>query len=286
MNSVKENNFEVIGMIAYYLINHPDFINKDMINELVSSCNISEEEAFFVLFCSACGLDDCKEDDKYLINNYFRKSIKRLNISDYTSNPYYKNILVEGTKFNNWEIKYESYKPYEAFIYNDLIINGDIEIPCVGYFKEEFKYLAVLENNNEWMMITPNEINTMQGVIDSVSGDVVTLGLGLGYFAYMASLKDDVKSITVVERDKNVIELFSKVILPRFEHKDKIKIVNEDAFEFAKRDNNFDYAFVDLWHDVSDGVNLYLKMKKLEKNNTKYFYWIEKSIISKLKWDA
>ena len=286
MNSVKENNFEVIGMIAYYLINHPDFINKDMINELVSSCNISEEEAFFVLFCSACGLDDCKEDDKYLINNYFRKSIKRLNTSDYTSNPYYKNILVEGTKFNNWEIKYESYKPYEAFIYNDLIINGDIEIPCVGYFKEEFKYLAVLENNNEWMMITPNEINTMQGVIDSVSGNVVTLGLGLGYFAYMASLKDDVKSITVVERDKNVIELFSKVILPRFEHKDKIKIVNEDAFEFAKRDNNFDYAFVDLWHDVSDGVNLYLKMKKLEKNNTKYFYWIEKSIISKLKWDA
>ncbi len=286
MNSVKENNFEVIGMIAYYLINHPDFINKDMINELVSSCNISEEEAFFVLFCSACGLDDCKEDDKYLINNYFRKSIKRLNISDYTNNPYYKNILVEGTKFNNWEIKYESYKPYEAFIYNDLIINDDIEIPCVGYFKEEFKYLAVLENNNEWMMITPNEINTMQGVIDSVSGDVVTLGLGLGYFAYMASLKDDVKSITVVERDKNVIELFSKVILPRFEHKDKIKIVNEDAFEFAKRDNNFDYAFVDLWHDVSDGVNLYLKMKKLEKNNTKYFYWIEKSIISKLKWDA
>ncbi len=286
MNSVKENNFEVIGMIAYYLINHPDFINKDMINELVSSCNISEEEAFFVLFCSACGLDDCKEDDKYLINNYFRKSIKRLNISDYTNNPYYKNILVEGTKFNNWEIKYESYKPYEAFIYNDLIINGDIEIPCVGYFKEEFKYLAVLENNNEWMMITPNEINTMQGVIDSVSGNVVTLGLGLGYFAYMASLKDDVKSITVVERDKNVIELFSKVILPKFEHKDKIKIVNEDAFEFAKRDNNFDYAFVDLWHDVSDGVNLYLKMKKLEKNNTKYFYWIEKSIISKLKWDA
>ena len=66
---------------------------------------------------------------------------------------------------------------------------------------------------------------------------------------------------------------------------DNNKIYTE-WFEFAKRDNNFDYAFVDLWHDVSDGVNLYLKMKKLEKNNTKYFYWIEKSIISKLKWDA
>lgn len=286
MNSVKENNFEVIGMIAYYLINHPDFINEDMIKELVSSCNISEEEAFFVLFCSACGLDDCKKEDQYLINNYFRKSIKRLNANDYMSNPYYKNILVDTVKFNNWEIKYESYKPYEAFIYNDLIVNGDVEIPCVGYFNEEFKYLSVLENDNEWMMITPNEINTMQGVIDSVSGNVVTFGLGLGYFAYMVSLKDSVRSITVVEKNKSVIELFNKFILPKFEYKDKVKIVNEDAFEFARNMKDYDYAFVDLWHDVSDGVNLYLKMKKLEKNNIKYFYWIEKSIISRLKWNV
>lgn len=286
MSEIRENNFEVIGMIAYYLINHPAFINKNMIDELVSSCDISKEEAFFALFCSACGLDSGKDDDRYLINNYFKKSVKKLNVSEYKDNPYYKNIVVKESKYNNWEIKYESYKPYEAFIYDDLIVEGDVEIPCVGYFEEEFEYLAVLENGNEWMMITPNEINTMQGVIDSVSGDVVAFGLGLGYFAYMASLKDNVSSVTVVERDKNVIELFNKVILPKFKEKDKIKIVNDDAFKFAEKMGKYDYAFVDLWHDVSDGVNSYLKMKKLEKNNIKYFYWIEKSIVSRLKWQS
>lgn len=286
MNSIKENNFEVIGMIAYYLINHSKFINEKMIKELVSSCNISEEEAFFALFCSACGLDDCNEDDKFLINNYFKRSVKKLDVNEYMNNPYYKDIVVEESKYNNWEIKYETYLPYEAFIYDDLIVEGDIEIPRVGYFNRKFKYLAVLENGNEWMMITPNEINTMQPVIDCVSGNVVTFGLGLGYFAYMASLKDNVSSVTVVERDKNVIKLFNDVILPKFKYKDKIKIVNEDAFVFASAMENYDYAFVDLWHDVSDGINLYLKMKKIEKNNIRYFYWIEKSIVSRLKWNS
>lgn len=286
MNSIKENNFEVIGMIAYYLINHSKFINENMIKELVSSCNIGEEEAFFALFCSACGLDDCNEDDKFLINNYFKRSVKKLDVNEYMNNPYYKDIVVGESKYNNWEIKYETYLPYEAFIYDDLIVDGDIEIPRVGYFNKEFKYLAVLENGNEWMMITPNEINTMQPVIDCVSGNVVAFGLGLGYFAYMASLKDNVSSVTVVEKDKNVIKLFNDVILPKFKYKDKIKIVNEDAFVFARAMENYDYAFVDLWHDVSDGTNLYLKMKKIEKNNIRYFYWIEKSIVSRLKWNS
>ena len=90
------------------------------------------------------------------------------------------------------------------------------------------------------MLITPNEINTMQPVIDNVSGNVVTFGLGLGYFAYMCSIKNNVNGITIVEKDKNVIELFEKYILPQFEYKDKIKIVNSDAFDFASNMSGFD----------------------------------------------
>ena len=286
INKIKENNFEVIGMIAYYLINHSDFINEEMIDEVVKVSGVSEEEAFFLLFCDACELNiGDNKDDLYLAMKYFKEGIKKLNKEDYVNNPYYKNIKVGEEKFGNWEFKYEKYKPYEAFIYDDLIVKDNfVEIPRVGYFSEEFEYLAVLENGNEWMLITPNEINTMQPVIDSVNGEVVAFGLGLGYFAYMCSIKENVNSITVVERDKNVIELFEKYILPQFEYKDKIHIVNSDAFEFAKEMKDFDFAFVDLWHDVSDGVELYLKMKSLEKETIKYYYWIEESILSHLRW--
>ena len=42
----------------------------------------------------------------------------------------------------------------------------------------------------------------------------------------------------------------------------------------------YDFVFTDLWHDVSDGIDMYLKMKKYEKQSPILFsYWIEKSIL-------
>ena len=122
-----------------------------------------------------------------------------------------------------------------------------------------------------------------------MSGDVVVFGLGIGYFAYMVSEKADVSSVTIVERDSSVIRLFENYILPQFKNKDKIKIVKSDAFAYAQKQmasGKFACAFVDLWHDVSDGVELYIKMKKLEAKSpsTKFCYWIEKSILSNIRW--
>ena len=286
MNKIREDNFEIIGMVAHYLINHSDFINEKMINEMIS-VGVNKEEAFFLLFCEACGLDiSDNRNDFDLALRYFKEGIKKLNKLDYINNPYYKNIRVKETKIGDWEFKYEKYKPYEAFVYDDLIVKSNfVEIPRIGYFEEEFEYLAVLENDNEWMLITPNEINTMQPIVDEVCGKVVTFGLGLGYFAYMASIKEDVESVTIIEKDEDVIKLFETYILPQFDYKEKIRIVKSDAFNFAANMEGYDYAFVDLWHDVGDGVELYLKMKSLEKDNIKYRYWIEESLKSWLRWN-
>ena len=105
----------------------------------------------------------------------------------------------------------------------------------------------------------------------------------------MASEKSEVKSVTVIERDSSVIKLFEKHILPQLANKDKIKIVKSDAFEYAEKvmpKEKFDFAFVDLWHDASDGVELYIKMKKLEAKNgsTEFLYWIEKTLLSSIRW--
>mgnify|MGYP004628899591 FL=1 len=127
------------------------------------------------------------------------------------------------------------------------------------------------------MLITPNEIETMSESISEAYGNVLTYGLGLGYYQYMISNKDNVKSITIIEKDQNIIDLFTKYILPQYKYKNKIKIINEDALKY-KYNNEYDYVFVDIWHDPSDGIELYTKMKQLEKPNIKYSYWIEKTI--------
>ena len=45
--------------------------------------------------------------------------------------------------------------------------------------------------------------------------------------------------------------------------------------------NEFDFVFVDLWHDVSDGLPMYEKIKKYEYKlpNAIFRYWIEKTMI-------
>lgn len=52
----------------------------------------------------------------------------------------------------------------------------------------------------------------------------------------------------------------------------------------------YDYAFIDLWHDTADGLEMYLKAKRIENKlhtaglQTKFAYWVEKSLLSAYRW--
>ena len=203
---------------------------------------------------------------------------------DYENNPYLKNIKIPTKKLGKWELCYKTYVPYQAFVFDDPKITRDGKIiPQIGFFEKEFSYPAVLESGTEWMLITPNEINTMRAPISGAHGKVLTYGLGLGYFAYMVSEKESVSSVTIVERDKNAISLFRDIILPQMPRKDKINIICDDAFYFAETrlaDSDFDFVFADIWHDPSDGVPAYKRLKETEKYlpSADFSYWIEKTL--------
>jgi len=207
----------------------------------------------------------------------------------YTENPYYKSIKITDIKDGSWEFKNETYPPYRAMICNDMILNSDFsEVAPLGFFSEEFTFPAVLEDGNEWMTLSPVDLDTCDEAIKAACGKVVTFGLGLGYYAFMVSEKAAVTSVTVVEKSENVIKLFKKHILPQFPHKEKIRIVNEDAFLYAEKTmpgESYDHAFVDTWRDSSDGAPMMKKMRALEhfSPKTEFKYWIENHLISRLR---
>lgn len=284
-NQVKEDNYKVFALICNYLNHAPDFITIEEMEELVKY-GVSSEHAFGVILAAAFGLDIVdKAEDKDLFNNYFKKMIHKIDVNEYADNPYYKNIKIPTIKIGTSELKYERYKPYEGFVCNDIIQSRvGRQIPQIGFFENEFMFPAILENNRIWMTITPNEIETMKEAVDKAFGNVLAFGLGLGYYAYMVSEKEDVDSVTIVDINDDVIHLFQKYILPQFKNAHKIKIIKADAFEYAQTHiipGNYDFVFTDLWHDVSDGIDMYLKMKKFESfsPNTVFTYWIEKSIL-------
>lgn len=200
------------------------------------------------------------------------------------NNPYYQNIHFDNQKSGRFELSMASFRKYELFMYNTPKDRFQgVMIPAIGTIDHRFNFPNIKENGNVWMSITPNEIYTMQKPIEEATGNVLTLGCGMGYFAYMAAIKDDVSHVTIVEKQPEVIELFNTYILPQFSCKDKITVIQADAFDYmeALSDGKYDYCFIDIWKGNNDTVP-YLKMKKHcgRFKKTSISYWIEDSLIA------
>ncbi len=148
------------------------------------------------------------------------------------------------------------------------------------YCDENMRFPALVEGTDTcWMTVEPFEIETFEQFIKEAEGHVLLCGLGLGYVAYMLSLKPEVKSITVVDLSQDVIDIFNEAILPQFENKDKITVVRGDALEFMRDTDltGFDHVNVDIWRDTFDMLDIYLKCLEIESNNpsVKFSYWLE-----------
>ncbi len=288
LKTIFEDNFRLTRLYANYLEHYPEIISEQMVKTLTDA-GLKKEEALVALLSEIFGLEFEKPDDRRLIMDYLTPSVRLMDAKKYTENPYYKRVKIPNVKDGNWELRQESYKPYRGVIVGDMAISNDFkEYAPLGFFTEEFRFPAVLEDGNEWMTLTPVDLDTCDEAIEKAHGKVVTFGLGLGYYAFMVSEKVEVDSITVIEKSPDVIKLFERYILPYFKYKDKVRIVNADAFEYAENVmpyENFDYAFVDTWRDAGDGAPMYEKMKNLEhlSPNTEFSYWIENFLISRIR---
>jgi hypothetical protein len=207
----------------------------------------------------------------------------------YRANPFYQQVHPEDVREKGWHLWNSSYAANEGFVYDELSIDPTNfeETTRFGFFAEPFPFLAIEQNGSTWMSVTPHEINTMADSLKEVHGKAITFGLGMGYYAFMAAMKENVSSITVIEKDPTVIDLFKRYLLPFFPHQEKIRVIEEDAFHYARSmvKEHYDYSFVDLWHLPEDGLELYLRMRRLEKYSpdTEWVYWVETSLLSLLR---
>ena len=207
----------------------------------------------------------------------------------YENNPYYRLLQGVHLSYRKVHLGKRVYAPMEGFLYQEISLDEKEdfrEVSPFGYFPNGFEAPALEKDGRIWMSLIPHEINTMAKPIEEASGKVLTFGLGLGYYAFMCSEKEDVSSVTIVENDPAVIAIFRKALLPLFPHKEKIEIIEKDAFAFLKEADlsPYSYRFVDLYHDEEDGLPIYLRFLKEEKaRKISFSYWIEGSILVYLR---
>ena len=209
--------------------------------------------------------------NKYQIQDSFvNKSIRwdtnLIDIREYLVNPYIKALKNVSFDEADWKLTHIIMNAYTLFPYEEEYhFAGDAILKMnLGFFDQDYSYPTISLCDNEWMSLNPFEIRTMQIPIQLAKGKVLTLGLGLGYYAYMVHLKEEVKEVHIVEMDVDLIKNFNKYLLPLFPHPEKIHIHKADAFFFIQNinDQDYDFIFADLWHDVSDGLPMYLKLRK------------------------
>ena len=240
-------------------------------------------ETFFVTkkFCDMLNIWDYA-DEEYLKKLF--KNAKCHREEYFYNDPYLKNIKVPTVNNGNVLLLNACYEKGEFFQYDMPKLSENIVVPKLGFFNSRVYFPSVYEGEMPWVSVCPSEINSMQPDVDKATGRCLVLGLGLGYYPYVISLLDKVKSITIVEISEKIIILFEKYILPQFEHKEKIKIVHADAIEFMKtvERDEYDYCYADIWEGQVDGAPLYSQIKQHEKRlpYTRFAYWIEDEI----KW--
>ena len=285
LSDINDLNLSLSDMFLS-IVGRNDISSKEEIETFSKSFKQSVEDIYYSKVLEFWDIDPEVEDNKETLETYVRPSFKCLSLEEFKSNPYYKNIKIKDIKDNHYALVNDKYRTYELFASDDIWVDENyVEHTSIGFFKEDVSFVALNKDGVTWMSVNPNEIKTMEAQIKEATGKVIVFGLGLGYFPYMISLKEDVKEITIIENDENIINIFNKYLLPQFENKNKIKILKADALSVIKTPLTYDYAFVDLWHNAEDGLNLYITFKKNEHIHkvSKWGYWLERSFYALLR---
>lgn len=226
-------------------------------------------------------------------NDFIKKNLRWetqiLSAKDYEANPYIK--ALKGISFNEgkYRLDYGTIKAYTICSYGEEYPYGANYAMnmALAMFDDDITYPAIYENGLELITLSPYEIRTLETPIALAKGNVLILGLGIGYYAYMVSLKEEVKEVNIVELDKKLIDVFNKHLLPLFPHPEKIHVHRLDPYAFsdAIEDKEYDFIFANLWQGPTHGASSYLMLKHHFDNfkYTRCVYRLENTILNYLR---
>lgn len=131
------------------------------------------------------------------------------------------------------------YRNYGVGGYEYFIVDKPIDITSLEIKENDGKWKT-------WMVDDPPHFWSMQKYSRNSSGNVLVAGLGLGLVTGELLNNVDVTSVTVIERNKDVMDLVSPLLPEAVDVRFEIK--NEDFYRFINRTHEkFDRIIIDLW---------------------------------------
>lgn len=155
------------------------------------------------------------------------------------------------------------------------------------YYIDNGDYVRLIVNHQCMMSDTGFERLTNKSVIEYSNGQVLIGGLGIGMIVYNLLEKDNIKSITVIENNQDVIDLVSTKF-----HDERLKIIKDDIWTWKPTENQkYDTIYFDIWEKdymeiISDVNKLYKRFTKYINFDNKDYYingWMYDSLLDRRK---
>lgn len=151
----------------------------------------------------------------------------------------YKNMseLLEEKEINGWKL--------EKFEIDENNIRARWDGITPG------KYVRLLHNGECVMSDTNMEKRTNSDFCFEAHGDIIIGGLGIGMIIMAIQDNPNVKSITVIEKNQEVID----IIASQLDFNEKVNIICADVFEWKpERGTKYDMAYMDIWNWINEDV--------------------------------
>lgn len=146
----------------------------------------------------------------------------------------------------------------------ESIINGD-EHKIVD-LKTPIRNYTLIYNGKVVDYIDSHEIYRQFQAYREAHGNVLIGGLGLGFITKMILLKNDVDSVTVIEKEQNIIKMFNNI-------DKKLNIICGDFVEYIKNNLNYNYIYCDIITKLE--AESYLDIIHIKKLLLKYNPYIQ-----------
>ena len=150
----------------------------------------------------------------------------------------------------NW-----NYKDMPSILQNKKQGNAAIEHFTVWEHDFRAIYIDGLEANKEYVRLmidgeimmsdAPMEKGTNYEAVEEAHGDVLIAGLGIGLILLPMQEQKEVKTITVIEQNQNVID----IVESQLPLNDKVRIIHADIFDYNPT-QKFDCVYLDIWPDI------------------------------------
>ena len=206
-----------------------------------------------------------------------------LSVDEWNNTPYHRTISLE--KISDGPFSFTKEMTAGNYLFNADVIQKDPNRELKDWMRlramdRDFEAIYLYQDDKDWMMDAPSEAFTNDPYAAKAHGNVITFGLGIGYFLFMASHNKAVTHLTVVERSQAVIDMFKKNILPQFDTNTPITFICADAFSLWHKDflSEFDYIYADIWQSGEDGLECITRfLSQYEPDFQTADFWIEDS---------